>query len=627
MEKEEQFEERIVKEVLDDFKIRQNERKSYENTWQLNLNFFLGNQYCYISSTGEILESGKQYFWQEKEVFNHIANLIEVRQSKLSRVRPSLTVVPFSDDDGDIASAKTCKKILKSVSNSINIGKILTQGTMWSEICGTVFYKVDWNNNIGKVIAIDENNNSIHEGDVEVTVVSPFEIYPDSNTYNNINDCMSIIYARSFHRDAVKNIWGIDVEGKDIDVYTLDTLASSGGLGYTTLSNSMAKKLKRDQVLVLEKYEKPTIEYPNGRLIIVVGDKLVYMGDLPYVNKDENKRGFPFIRQTSVPIPNCIWGGSVIERCIPIQRAFNAVKNRKHEFMNRLTMGILAVEDGAVDVENLEEEGLSPGKVLIYRQGSNPPKLLSSENLPVDFAEEENALLNEFVSICGVSDLLNSNAVTSGNISGIALQLLIEQEEIKIITSADEIKNAAKEMAKHILKLYKQFAVESHTSRLIGENGVVELFYWKGSDIRSEEVVFETENEINESLAQKRSMIFEILKAGLLYDDDGKMSNSMRSKVLEQLGFGVWETNHDVKTLQVNSAVKENLELITKGDMSSPIEINDHDIHITEHTAFMLGSEYEKAVNKNKELSTIMINHIRLHKKYKKVLKEIEEKE
>ena len=124
---------------------------------------------------------------------------------------------------------------------------------------------------------------------------------------------------------------------------------------------------------------------------------------------------------------------------------------------------------------------------------------------------------------------MNSSTISKGNISGVALQLLIEQEEIKIITSADEIKNAAKEMAKHILRLYKQFAIESHTSRIIGDNGSVELFYWKSSDIRSEEVVFETDNEINESLAQKRSMIFEILNAGLLYDDDGKMSNSMRA--------------------------------------------------------------------------------------------------
>lgn len=612
----------LIKSVLEDFKTRQQERKSFENTWQLNINFFLGNQYCYISPAGEIMETGKQYFWQEKEVYNHIANLIELRQSKLSRVRPTLTVVPFSDDERDIFCAKTSKKILKSVSHSLNISKILTQGTMWSEICGTVFYKIDWNNNLGKIIGINELGNSIKEGDVEISVVSPFEIYPDSNTYNRVEDCMSIIYARTFHKDMVKNVWGVEVDGQDIDVYSLDNLSLSGGLGYSSLSNSMAKKLKKDQVVVIEKYEKPTIEYPNGRLIIIAGDKLIYNGELPYINKEEGKRGFPFIRQTSIPTPNSFWGTSVIERCIPIQRAFNAVKNRKHEFMNRLTMGILSVEDGSIDIENLEEEGLSPGKVLIYRQGASSPKLLSSEALPIDFKNEEEALLNEFVNISGVSDLLNSSTISSGNISGVALQLMIEQDEIRLVSSADEIRDCAKEMAKQILRLYKQYAKFQHTSRIIGDNGSIELFYWSGSDISSEEVIFETENEINETLAQKRTMIFDILNSGLLNDENGKLSNTMRSKVLEQLGFGIMEVSQDMRTLQINSATKENLALIIDGDIQEPNEIDDHEIHIFEHTAFMLGSEFQKEILKNSDLKNKLMDHIRNHKKFNLITNE-----
>ena len=75
--------EQIVKEVLEDFALRQAERKCFENIWQLNINFYMGNQYCYISPSGDIMDLGKQYFWQEKEVYNHISNLIEIRQSKL----------------------------------------------------------------------------------------------------------------------------------------------------------------------------------------------------------------------------------------------------------------------------------------------------------------------------------------------------------------------------------------------------------------------------------------------------------------------------------------------------------------------------------------------------------------
>ena len=76
------LEAQLVREVLEDFEARQIERKSFENAWRLNINFFMGNQYSYISPAGEIVETGKQYFWEEKEVFNHIANIIELRQSK-----------------------------------------------------------------------------------------------------------------------------------------------------------------------------------------------------------------------------------------------------------------------------------------------------------------------------------------------------------------------------------------------------------------------------------------------------------------------------------------------------------------------------------------------------------------
>ncbi|MBE5738279.1 MAG: hypothetical protein E7354_00890 [Clostridiales bacterium] len=614
----------IVAEVLEDFHIRQQERKSFEAIWQLNINFFVGNQYCYISPNGEIMDSSKQYFWQEREVYNHIANIIEIRQSKLSRVRPALTVIPFSDDESDVACAKTSKKILKAVSHNKNMSKILSQGTMWSEICGTAFYKIDWDNMGGKVVGKDNMDNFIREGDVAISVVSPFEIYPDSNTYNNIDDCMSIIYARTFHKDMVKNIWGVDCDGEDINVYTLDSISTAGGLGYTTMSTAVAKKLKKEQVLVLEKYEKPTIENPNGRLTIVAGDKLIFMGELPYINKNDGKRGFPFVKQSCIVSPNCFWGSSIVERCIPIQRSYNAIKNRKHEFLNRLTMGILSVEDGSLDIENLEEEGLSPGKVLIYRQGANAPRMLSSDSVPIDFQYEENSLLNEFATVSGVSDLLNSRGVSSSNASGIALQLLIEQDDIKLLSSAEEIKNAAKDMAKHILRLYKQFALMEHTTRIVGDNGAIELFYWRGSDINSEEIVFETESEINETLAQKRSMIFEILNAGLLMDENGRMSNSMRSKILEQLGFGVWETSQDMNALQINSANKENIAFVSKLKSIVPKEIDDHKLHINEHIAFMLSSDYERSASKNSKIEDLMLEHIRSHKKYLTITNQIE---
>lgn len=58
---------------------------------------------------------------------------------------------------------------------------------------------------------------------------------------------------------------------------------------------------------------------------------------------------------------------------IPYQRAYNAIKNRELEHINRQTMGVLVVEDGSVDIDGICEEGVQGGKVLVYRQGSQEP--------------------------------------------------------------------------------------------------------------------------------------------------------------------------------------------------------------------------------------------------------------
>ncbi len=616
-----EFEKEYVSNVLEDFRERQLERKTYETKWQLNINYYTGNQFCAIDGKGDVVDNPKQYFWEEREVYNHIAPILDLRLSKLSKVRPTLNVIPFSDNVDDVSSAKVSKKILNEISYTTNLSKILAEGTIWSEICGTSFYKVGWNSKLGRKVGKDELGADIHEGDIEMSVISPFEIYPDSSAYVNLDDCSSIIHARALHVDTVRNIWGVEVEGKDIDVFSLEVNPKSPYM-HSTYSSNIAKKIKKNHVLVIEKYEQPTIDLPEGRLSIIAGDKLVYMGDLPYINYAEGKRGYPFIKQVASNIPNSFWGISIIDRLIPIQRSYNAIKNRKHEFLNRLSMGVLAVEDGSVDIESLEDEGLMPGKVLVYRNGSTAPRLMSTGSVPLDFQYEENQLLNEFVEISGVSDLLSTKTINA-NLSGTALQLLIEQDEVRMLSSAENLKSSVLLIAKMVLRLYKQFATLPHTTRLVGKNGTVEIMYWQGSNLATEDIVFETEYEINQSLAQRRSSIMEAYTSGLLHDENGKLSNGMRHKILSELGFDIWENTMDEKTLQGYQAEKENLELLLDGKMNKPTEIDDHETHISEHICFVLSNDFNIHKKDKPELEEKMLEHIREHKTYQKLTNQI----
>ena len=84
---------------------------------------------------------------------------------------------------------------------------------------------------------------------------------------------------------------------------------------------------------------------------------------------------------------------------IPYQRAYNAIKNREVEYINRQSMGILFVEDGSIDVDDLCEDGLSPGKIVVYRQSSNAPRFGLTGNDVTPYIESSKNILEEMYEL------------------------------------------------------------------------------------------------------------------------------------------------------------------------------------------------------------------------------------
>lgn len=594
--KKENFRDEVLSDLFADFYSRQEERRKLEKQWELDLEFLAGNQYCEISPRGEVEEEEKYYYWQNRGAFNHIAPIIDSRVAKLTKMKPIMSVKAAGAEESDVKNAKLATALVNSSYQRLSLGDIISKTTGWSESCGTGFYFIGWNPDAGKLLG-EVDGKKVFEGDVVVESVSPFEIYPDSLCYENIESCESIIRARAMKTADVERLYGITVAGEDVKVFGVDKAATG-------------KSIVHDSVLVLEKYERPTADFPDGRLIVACEKTILYMGELPYVNGVEGRRGFPFVKQNSIDKAGCFFGMSMVERLIPVQKAYNAVKNRKQEFLNRLTMGVVAVEDGSVDTDELAEEGLSPGKIIVYRQGANPPALMGTGTMPTDLNREEDRLLNEFILLSGVSEFSRSTDVAAGT-SGVALQLLIEQEDARLNAVTENVRSAIRETAKQMIRLFKQFATSTRLLRTAGEQGKVELYYFNSSDLGSDDVVFDTESELSYTPAQKKSAVYELIDAGLLTDDTGKLSERTKAKLLEILGFGSIDNTLDIESLHINKADEENLSGFKK-----PIgvdEYDDHELHIAEHTRFLLSAESE-GVRKNFETKENALEHLRAHK-------------
>ncbi|MBD5636770.1 MAG: hypothetical protein HDP28_02970 [Clostridia bacterium] len=593
----------LAEEIRKDFESRKEARRSIEQGWRINMNFVSGNQYCFVSPAGNLETEDAEFYWQSRRCFNHIAPTVETRIARLSKVRPTLGVRAFSDEEADINAARLSSNILRSVKSRIDLDAVVARATLWSETLGTAFYKVVWNFDDGNIIGTDGTGHTVKEGDVNVVALSPFEIYPDSLTAEDMTEIRSLIHAKAVPVSEIFEKFGVKVEGKRIEEFSLVPYSSASG--WKRPLDGDFRPYGENMEILIERYTRPSGKYPEGRLEIVAGDTLLFEGTLPYKNGDRGERVLPFIRQTSLSLAGSFFGTSVVDRMIPLQRAYNAVRNRKHEFLNRLTMGVITAEDGSVDAEELAENGLYPGKVLVYRQGSPAPAFLEAGSLPSEFAEEEERIAEEFILVSGMSEVSRNSANPTHVTSAVGLQLLIDQDTNRMHVSVESVERAIKEAGKQILHLYKQFAATKRLMRMTGTGGRAELFYFDASDISADDIEFETGYE--KSPDEIREDILKLFELGLLKDEKEGFSDAMRNKLLDALGYGSFENARDISDLHLKKAERENIELKERGVEADSYD--DHGLHIAEHTRALLSGGEEDGAYKER-----LLLHLAMHR-------------
>jgi len=95
-----------------------------------------------------------------------------------------------------------------------------------------------------------------------------------------------------------------------------------------------------------------------------------------------------------------------------------------------------------------------------------------------------------------------------------------------------------------------------------------------------------------------------------MFDEDGKFSKSTRKRCLDMLGFGKWEDSVDLSTLNIQHAKEENLQVLKNKEVRL-LPIDDHKVHIDEHSAFV----FSEMNNRLKEGQLqILLKHIEEHK-------------
>ena len=615
------YKEDVIRKVLDDLEKRKTERSPLEQQWTLNANFLVGNQYCEINPyRGDIEQLEPVYDWLEREAFNQIAPLVETRIANLKKINYMMKVNPATNELDDYAKAETSTSVLQHIQKVSDFESKKNTMINWNELTGNCFWLSWWDKDKGEKYAVeqifdvDEEGNQKKEetayfqGDLDYGLITPYEIYPESIFKQTVEAQRSIILEQVKTVDDIYDLYGIKVEGSNVETFELTPLASGGGFGYENTTVTIGHRTLDNAEKVITYFEKPSKHKPNGQMIIIVGDEhLIYYGDLPYSR-------IPIVQSVCIEVAGQFFGKSAIERMIPIQRAYNGCVNRIHEYIKRIAIGSYIVEEGAIDIEEFEAEGQAPGKLVIYKHGMNAPIPTQIGQLPAEIMQERYNLKQDMEYAAGVSQLMVYGQAPSGVTSGKALDNLMEIDNTRLSLTGDHIRNSVRKLSIMWLEILKKYATTHRIVNYVGGNNIGKAIVWSNEDINSYDVDYITENELLMSEESQKQRFFEAYNMGLFTDADGRIPERVKQKALEYMKCANYSEIMSINQLQIQSAQRENV-FFENGVIPEVSDFDEHEIHIEEHLRYVLQMDFQVLKKRKPEYAQALENHLRQHKK------------
>ncbi len=604
--------------IREEYERRKKARMPFELQWTLNANFVNGNQYCDINIYRQngIEQFSPDYKWREREVFNRIAPIIETRVGLLQKINYKMIVKPRRNDIDDYAKADIATKVLGYQQDISDFNAKKNQAIVWAETAGNCFFVTGWNKEKGEIASIErlpEGNAVYHEGEIEYSLLSPYEVYPEDVMVQGVENQRSIMIVQVMSVKEAYDRYAMSFEGRTLQKYVMTPKAVCFGENKECSMGTLSTESVDDAVRIITYYERKSREEPKGRMVVMADTEgpgeIIFDTGLPY---DE----IPIAQMVSKSVPGQFFGKSVIEQLIPLQRAYNGVINSCHEWIKRLAVQSYTIEAGSVDEDKLvelEEEGLPPGTILPYQKGFAAPRPFENGNFPSELIEEREQLKQEMEYVAGVSQMQMTGDKPSGITSGTAIESLREIDNTRMAMTGENLREAVMKLAKIWLRMYKRYARFPRVIRTVGLDNIGEAITWCAEDITSYEIEFETENELTLSEEAQKQNFMAAVQMGAFTDNEGRMPQRVKNKILECMKAGSYTDIIDINGLQLKAAQRENT-LMRQGMWQDINEYDDDAIHAEEHLRFILSMEFKVMQAKDKAYAKMIEAHWRAHK-------------
>ena len=635
-----------VTEILNFYETSRNAKIRDAQEWYLNIAQYFSVQAQWDTMTNSITSCDDYEIW-----INIVCYNINNRISRLIARNPKWETEPeFSVAATDEQISRVTEKSTRYIEKTKNKITLRRKIQLWNHLCGQCFEEKYWDKFGGKSTTLaymnvkdgevqpNYKNFNItllrqgqiervdkYEGDNVTALWNPFEVFVDTNIHDIVN-AKRILLVREVNNDVICDTFGpkVLIEEKSDKLHSIG-LSDNNINNFLNIGNSgMATQTT---TLVYKYYEKASHKYPEGRLIFIVNNKMVYDGNNP--DPDGN---LPIIHRFNEDTPNKFWKTAKATGLRPLQVEYCDI--RSHMKRTRETSGNLTVfTDDTTDV-SVEQIDNYPGLIVRNNEDtlfSDKARTSYQGALQVPISEmdwEMNRVISDVQNHLSIR-VVEDRGRLAGASSGVALKTLDIADKEDMNWEIQTIEQQEILSMQYDLMLIKKHYSEDRLKGILGEDTDVFDFKRVSSDYIITQIRIKPYTMLPSDVTAKRNYFLQLAQ----YSPQHLREISFTT-FLKELEFGGLEDHYAREERDSGKALKENrimTNLIVDeetGQVYPPPYINvdmlidNHETEAHVHKDYVKSNNYKKKLNEiamkvspelAEQINTNMRNHIQMH--------------
>jgi len=541
-------------------------RRPFDRDMLLNLAFFLGQQHSEWKDDISSIRTRPRDSREQntpRPVVNKISHLVVQSQAAVLNTKPTVDVLPSTDDLHDAVMSKVALAWLTWLTEPQveDFHGKLAEAVQWAIICGPGYLKWTMDSEKGRPC---------------ISVPSPLDVYVDPYVSNFV-DARYIMHKRFMDPEQVYDLWGREVKQRDMSSVDPVKTELMRAMGYAPVTNG---------VVVHELWHKPSRRHPKGLFVVWAGRELIVEPDvLPY----QHQR-LPFTQLSVITRPGVCYPDSSLTAGRSPQMELNSYHRQRIQIRQNFASPKWMIDaEQAKTLNALPDD--STGQVLIgdTQRGQLIPQILQ----PAAMADnsEGSWLVEEMQHVWGLHEVMQGQA--PGRVEAArALEILKDSDVSRFDVLNASIDRSISEGFWQCLRLAQQYVKGEQIVQTYSRDGLPEVTRFKAEDFSAGMRVRVTRGT---GLPRGRSERQDFLLR--MWDSQVIQDPSLMAEMLE-LPYPTF-TIADAQDIKLSRS--ENYTLAA-GTPITPNSWDNHLIHIREHNAFRKTQEYLQLTDETKEI-------------------------